>query len=66
MIADPRADALLQNFAGQWLHVRNLQNAAPNTDEFPDFDNDLRDGCAAKSRCFSVPCCARTVRFSTC
>jgi mono/diheme cytochrome c family protein len=44
MIADPRADAMLQNFAGQWLHVRNLQNAAPNTDEFPDFDNDLRDG----------------------
>ena len=44
MIADPRADAMMQNFAGQWLHVRNLQNAAPNTDEFPDFDNDLRDG----------------------
>ena len=44
MIADPRADAMLQNFAGQWLHVRNLQNAAPNTDEFPDFDNDLREG----------------------
>jgi hypothetical protein len=44
MIADPRADALMQNFAGQWLHVRNLQNSAPNTDEFPDFDNDLRDG----------------------
>jgi hypothetical protein len=44
MIADPRADALMQNFAGQWLHVRNLQNAAPNTDEFPDFDNDLREG----------------------
>jgi hypothetical protein len=43
MLADPRADALMQNFAGQWLHVRNLQNAAPNTDEFPDFDNDLRE-----------------------
>jgi hypothetical protein len=43
MIADPRADAMMQNFAGQWLHVRNLQNAAPNTDEFPDFDNDLRE-----------------------
>ena len=43
MIADPRGDALMQNFAGQWLHVRNLQNAAPNTDEFPDFDNDLRE-----------------------
>ena len=44
MIADTRADAMMQNFAGQWLHVRNLQNSAPNTDEFPDFDNDLRDG----------------------
>ena len=44
MISDRRGDALMQNFAGQWLHVRNLQNAAPNTDEFPDFDNDLRDG----------------------
>ena len=44
MIADPRADAMVQNFAGQWLHVRNLQNSAPNTDEFPDFDNDLREG----------------------
>ena len=43
MIADPRADAMMQNFAGQWLHVRNLQNSAPNTDEFPDFDNDLRE-----------------------
>jgi mono/diheme cytochrome c family protein len=44
IVADPRADAMMQNFAGQWLHVRNLQNSAPNTDEFPDFDNDLRDG----------------------
>jgi hypothetical protein len=43
MLADPRADAFVENFAGQWLHVRNLQNIAPNTDEFPDFDNELRD-----------------------
>jgi hypothetical protein len=43
MLDDPRASALVANFAGQWLHVRNLQNIAPNTDEFPDFDNDLRD-----------------------
>jgi hypothetical protein len=43
MLADPRADAFVENFAGQWLHVRNLQNRAPNTDEFPDFDHELRD-----------------------
>jgi mono/diheme cytochrome c family protein len=43
MLADRRANAIVENFAGQWLHIRNLQNIAPNTDEFPDFDNDLRD-----------------------
>jgi mono/diheme cytochrome c family protein len=42
MLADPRAGALAENFAGQWLHLRNLENKRPNTDEFPDFDNDLR------------------------
>jgi len=42
MLADPKADALVENFAGQWLHLRNLDNINPNSDEFPDFDNDLR------------------------
>ena len=44
MLADPRADALVQNFAGQWLHVRNLSTITPNHDFFPDFDDTLRDG----------------------
>jgi cytochrome c553 len=42
MLADPRSDAMAENFAGQWLHLRNLEGIHPNTDEFPDFDNDLR------------------------
>ena len=42
MLADPRSDAMAENFAGQWLHLRNLDGIHPNTDEFPDFDNDLR------------------------
>jgi hypothetical protein len=42
MLNDPRADAMAENFAGQWLHLRNLDGIHPNTDEFPDFDNDLR------------------------
>ena len=41
-----------ENFAGQWLHVRNLQNIAPNTDEFPDFDNDLRDAFRRETELF--------------
>ncbi|MBI4265289.1 MAG: DUF1592 domain-containing protein [Acidobacteria bacterium] len=42
MLVDPRADALVANFAGQWLYLRNLRTVAPIADEFPDFDDDLR------------------------
>ena len=42
MLADSRSEAMAANFAGQWLHLRNLDGINPNTDEFPDFDNDLR------------------------
>jgi Protein of unknown function (DUF1592)/Protein of unknown function (DUF1588)/Protein of unknown function (DUF1587)/Protein of unknown function (DUF1595)/Protein of unknown function (DUF1585)/Planctomycete cytochrome C len=52
MLADPKADALVENFAGQWLHIRNLQNIAPNTDEFPDFDNNLRDAFRRETELF--------------
>jgi len=52
MLADDRADAFVENFAGQWLHVRNLRNMAPNTDEFPDFDNDLRDAFRRETELF--------------
>jgi mono/diheme cytochrome c family protein len=43
MLADPRAGSLVRNFAGQWLHVRNLSTITPNHDLFPDFDDTLRD-----------------------
>src|SRR5262249_32569843 len=42
MIADPKAEALVSNFAGQWLYLRNLRNKVPNSFQFPDFDDDLR------------------------
>ncbi len=42
MLADPRAETLTTNFAGQWLHLRNLETAAPNLRRFPDFDDNLR------------------------
>ena len=35
-------NALTANFAAQWLQLRNLRNVQPNTDEFPDFDDNLR------------------------
>lgn len=42
MLHDPRAENLATNFAGQWLHLRNLQNTTPNLRLFPDFDDNLR------------------------
>jgi hypothetical protein len=42
MLADRKAQALVSNFAGQWLHLRNLRNAQPHADDFPDFDDNLR------------------------
>jgi hypothetical protein len=39
MLADPKADALVTNFAAQWLYLRELQNAKPDT---PEFDGNLR------------------------
>jgi hypothetical protein len=42
MLADSRATALVENFAGQWLFLRNLASARPDTEEFPDFDDNVR------------------------
>jgi hypothetical protein len=43
MLADARADALVSNFAGQWLYLRNLSVPQPDFRLFPDFDENLRD-----------------------
>ncbi len=42
MLADPRADALVENFAGQWLYLRNVRALTPDEDLFPDFGEALR------------------------
>ena len=43
MLADPRSDALVDNFVGQWLHLRNLESLVrPDLLLFPDFDDNLR------------------------
>src|SRR5204863_5482311 len=42
MLADRRADALIKNFAGQWLFLRNLQSHLSDNSAFPNFDDNLR------------------------
>lgn len=43
MLKDDKAEALVSNFASQWLNLRNLEDVNPNTDVFPSFDNKLKD-----------------------
>src|SRR5262249_37888064 len=42
MLADPRSKALVDNFAMQWLQLRNLKTFAPDPKLFPEFDEPLR------------------------
>ncbi len=42
MLADPRSRSLVNNFASQWLYLRNLDSITPDLRLFPDFDDNLR------------------------
>jgi hypothetical protein len=43
MIADPRSSAMIENFVGQWLQLRNLESRVrPDFLLYPDFDDNLR------------------------
>lgn len=42
MLEDPKSQAFVENFAGQWLYTRNVETAAPEASLFPDFDEPLR------------------------
>ena len=52
MLADPQADALVTNFAGQWLYLRNLAAASPDARMFPDFDDNLRQAFRRETELF--------------
>ena len=52
MLPDPRAEALVANFAGQWLYIRDVDNAIPDPWVFPEFDDALRHAMAEEMRMF--------------
>src|SRR5262245_14663469 len=52
MLADAKSDALVRNFAGQWLFLRNLQSAKPDGHEYPDFDDNLRQSFRRETELF--------------
>jgi hypothetical protein len=52
MLADPKSDALVTNFASQWLYLRNLAAASPDARQFPDFDDNLRQAFRRETELF--------------
>ena len=52
MLADPRSRAMVENFAGQWLYLRNLRAVVPDAVAFPEFDENLRDAFRQETELF--------------
>jgi hypothetical protein len=52
MLGDARSQALVTNFAEQWLHLRNLKSAIPDLEAFPDFDDNLRQAMKEETSLF--------------
>lgn len=52
MLADPRAESLVTNFANQWLQLRNLDAITPDLRMFPDFDDNLRQSLKKETELF--------------
>ncbi len=52
MLADPKSQALIVNFTGQWLNVRALKTSEPVVNVFPDFDDNLRNAFQRETELF--------------
>jgi hypothetical protein len=52
MLTDERSAALSDNFAGQWLETRNLDEVKPDPQKFPDWEPELRDAMRTETRMF--------------
>jgi mono/diheme cytochrome c family protein len=52
MLADPKAEALVTNFAAQWLDIRGVTGIAPDPDLFPEFNPDLGNAFAQELELF--------------
>jgi hypothetical protein len=52
LLRDPKSTALVDNFAAQWLFLRNLKSINPDTRTFPDFDDKLRQAFRTETTLF--------------
>jgi hypothetical protein len=52
MLESPKSEALVQNFAGQWLNLRNLEDVRPNRQLFPEFSEQLAEDMQTETLLF--------------
>ncbi len=52
MIEDPKSEAFVTNFTGQWLQLRRLATVTPDPNLFPDFDTTLRESMRRETELF--------------
>ncbi len=52
MLDDPKSDALVRNFAGQWLLLRNLPMIDIDREIYPEFSENLRTDMETEARLF--------------
>jgi hypothetical protein len=52
MLKDPKSRALVENFAGQWLQLRNLKTISPDPATYPAFDESLRTAMMKETELF--------------
>lgn len=52
MLADEKARSLVENFAGQWLQLRNIPSWRPDPEKFPQFDDSLRSAMQRETELF--------------
>ena len=52
MLRDPKASALVENFAGQWLQFKNIDVVRPDLERFPVFDEGLRQAMRRETELF--------------
>ena len=52
MLADPRSESMVTNFAAQWLYLRDIEAKQPDELLFPDFDETLRSAFHRETELF--------------
>ena len=52
MLRDPKSQALVEQFGGQWLQVRALESSKPDPDRFPEFEDYLRQSMRKETELF--------------